>query len=148
MVGLAPPIQYVKVPMIVSEKELVFRASRSAGPGGQNVNKVNTRIALFFDVTRSNSLNQQQKQKIISRLSSRIDKDGFLRVVSQKYRTQNANRQAAIEHLEQLLADALKEKPKREKTQIPYSAINRRLKQKRNISLKKQRRSEKDFEDF
>jgi ribosome-associated protein len=134
--------------MIVSENELVFRASRSAGPGGQNVNKVNSRITLFFDVARSSNLTIQQKQKIISRLSSRIDKDGFLRVVSQKYRTQYANRQAAIEHLEQLLADALKERPKRKKTQIPHSAINRRLKQKKNLSLKKQRRSEKDFEDF
>jgi ribosome-associated protein len=134
--------------MIVSEKEFVFRASRSAGPGGQNVNKVNTRITLFFDVAHSGSLNEQQKQRIISRLSTRIDKEGLLRVISQKHRSQNANRLAAIEHLEQLLADALKEIPKRKKTRIPYSAIVRRLKQKRNLSLKKQRRGEKDFEDL
>ena len=133
--------------VFIRDDELIFRASRSSGPGGQNVNKLNTRITLFFDMKNCRSLSDEQKIMISRRLSSRIDKDGFLRIVSQKHRSQNANRIAAIERLQELLADALKEKPKRKKTKVPYSAINRRLKQKRNRSLKKQLRTGKDFED-
>ena len=132
--------------ILISEDELVFRASRSAGPGGQNVNKVNTRITLFFDVTRSESLTDEQKKRILSHLSTRIDKIGILRVVSQKFRPQNANRKAAVERLQQLLADALKIQPKRKKTRIPYAAKQRRLEQKRKRSMIKQQRAEKDFE--
>jgi ribosome-associated protein len=132
--------------IFLREDELLFRASRSAGPGGQNVNKVNTRINLHFDVANSKSLTGWQKHRIISALSGRIDKTGTLRIVSQKFRTQQANRSAAVEKLQQLLSQALKEKTARHKTTIPYSAKQNRLKHKRKRSLKKQLRTEKDFE--
>ena len=127
----------------IGEDELIFKASRSAGPGGQNVNKVNTRITLFFNVAGCPSLSEQQKQQILSRLSTRIDKNGLLRVVSQKFRTQKANRNAAVERLQDLLAGALKNKPIRKKTRVPYVAKQKRLEEKRKRSLLKRQRAEK-----
>jgi ribosome-associated protein len=130
----------------ISEDELEFQASRSSGPGGQNVNKVNTRITLFFDVASSRSLSERQKQRVLSRLSTRIDKNGLLRVVSQKFRTQKANRNAAVERFRQLLADALKTRKVRKKTKIPYAVKQKRLDEKRKRSRLKRQRTEKDFE--
>ena len=128
----------------ISEDKLVFKVSRSGGPGGQNVNKVSTRVTLFFDVTNCEDLSDVQKRRILTRLATRIDKNGVLRVVSQKYRTQKANRRVAVERLQQLLADALKIRPARKKTRVPYAAKQRRLEEKRRRSLLKQRRAKKN----
>ncbi|MCU0918492.1 MAG: hypothetical protein MUC88_28625, partial [Planctomycetes bacterium] len=76
----------------IPENELVITASRSSGPGGQNVNKLNTRVIVLFDVTGSPSLSNEQKQEVLSRLATRIDKRGVLHVASQAYRSQEANR--------------------------------------------------------
>jgi ribosome-associated protein len=133
----------------IRDDELIFRASRSAGPGGQNVNKVNSRITLFFDVPNSRSLSDKQKSRILSRLATRADKNGLIRVVSQKFRTQNANRRAATERLQQLLADALKTRAVRKKTKVPYAAKQRRLEQKRRRSILKKQRAKRNLtEDF
>ncbi|MGD2095236.1 MAG: alternative ribosome rescue aminoacyl-tRNA hydrolase ArfB [Phycisphaerales bacterium] len=133
----------------IHENELTFKASRSAGPGGQNVNKVNTRITLLFDVARCESFTDFQKRRILNRLSTRIDKNGFIRVVSQKYRTQKANRRAAVVRLQKLLAEALKTRPIRKKTSVPYAAKQRRLEEKRKRSQLKQQRAKKNLaKDF
>ena len=130
----------------ISGEELIFRASRSSGPGGQNVNKLNTRITLFFDVAGSCNLSGQQKNRIFSRLSTRIDKDGVLRIISQKFRTQKANRDAAVETFQNLLAKALKTKPLRKKTKVPYAANQKRLDQKKRRGMLKRQRTTKEFE--
>ncbi len=132
--------------VFISEDELVFKASRSGGPGGQNVNKVNTRITLFFDVTGCEVFSEIQKRRILARLSTRANKDGVLRVVSQKFRTQKANRRTAVERLQELLKGALKTKPVRKKTKVPERARLRRLEEKKRRSLLKRQRAEKDFE--
>jgi ribosome-associated protein len=133
----------------IREDELIFRASRSGGPGGQNVNKVNTRITLFFDVSNCESFSDVQKQRILSRLSTRADKNGLIRVVSQRFRTQKANRRAAVERLQQLLTEALKTRPVRKKTRVPYAAKKRRLEEKRRRSLLKLQRAKRNLaEDF
>ena len=129
----------------IREDELIFKASRSAGPGGQNVNKVNTRITLFFDVANCESFSDVQKRRILFRLATRADKNGLVRVVSQKYRTQKANRRATIERLQQLLAEALKTRPVRKKTKIPYAVKQRRLEEKRRRSLLKQQRAKRNL---
>lgn len=129
----------------INEDELVFKASRSSGPGGQNINKVNTRVTLFFDVANCESLSDWQKQRILARLATRSDRNGVLRVVSQKFRTQRANRNAAVERLQQLLADALKTRPVRKKSKISYAAKQRRLEQKRRRSLLKRQRAKKNL---
>jgi len=129
----------------LGQEELTFRASRSSGPGGQNVNKLNTRITVLFDVAGSPSLSAGQKKRIRSKLPTRIDKHGVLRVVSQKHRTQEANRRAATERLQQLLAEALYRRPVRKKTKIPVAANERRLKEKKRRARLKQERAKKDW---
>jgi len=137
--------------ILIRADELVFKVSRSSGPGGQNVNKVNTRVTLFFDVANCGSLSDWQKRRILTRLATRADKNGVLRVVSQKFRTQRANRNAAVERLQELLTGALKIRPIRKKSKVPYAAKRRRLEEKRRRSLLKRQRSAKnlsgDFED-
>ena len=137
--------------VFINEEELVFKFSRSSGPGGQNVNKVNTRVTLFFDVANCGSLSGWQKQRILARLATRSDKNGVLRVVSQKFRTQGANRRVAVERLQELLTDALKIRPVRKKSKVSYAAKQRRLKEKKQRSLLKRQRSAKNlagnFED-
>ena len=129
----------------INEDELVFKVSRSSGPGGQNINKVNTRITLLFDVANCGSLSDLQKQRILSRLATRADKNGVLRVVSQKFRTQRANRNAAVERLQELLTGALKTRPIRKKSKVSYAAKQRRLEEKRRRSLLKRQRSAKNL---
>jgi len=125
----------------IPEDELVLRVSRGGGPGGQNVNKVNTRVTLFFDVSNCESLSEEQKRRILNRLRTRADKNGVLRVVSQKHRTQRANREAAVERLQRLLAGALEVAPVRKKTRIPRAVNQRRLEEKRKRSQLKQQRA-------
>jgi len=129
----------------IREDELIFKASRSSGPGGQNVNKVNTRITLLLDVANCESFSDVQKRRILSRLATRADKNGLVRVASQRFRTQKANRRAAVERLQQLLAEALKTRPVRKKTKIPYAAKQRRLEEKRRRSLLKQQRAKRNL---
>ena len=130
----------------ISETDFIFKYSRSGGPGGQNVNKVSTRVALFFDLPRCSVFSDVQKHRILKNLKGRIDKNGVIKVVSQRHRTQNANRVAAVEKLKQLLAESLKEKPIRRKTAVPYWAQQKRLQTKRKRSTIKHLRTEKDFE--
>jgi len=130
----------IKGAISISEEELIFKFSRSGGPGGQNVNKVNTRATLFFDVANCRSFSGVQKKQILRRLATRANRDGVIRVVSQRYRTQRANRRAAIERLQQLLRMALQRKRTRKKTKVPAWAKQQRLEKKQQRStLKKQR---------
>jgi len=129
----------------ISEDELTFKTSRSGGPGGQNVNKLNTRVTVLFDVAGSPSLSDEQKQQIRSQLANRVNKHGILRVVSQKHRSQEANRQAAVERLQQLLQEALKPRPMRRKTKVPAGARERRLKEKKQRGLLKRLRARGDW---
>lgn len=131
----------------ICEDELIFKASRSGGPGGQNVNKVNTRVTLFFDVPSTNAFSDLQKRRILKHLATRTDKNGVVRVVSQKFRTQKANRVAAVHRLQQLLGEALKTRPARKKTQVPQWARRRRLEEKKRQSLLKQQRTKQNWDE-
>jgi len=129
----------------IREGELIFKASRSGGPGGQNINKVSTRVTLFFDLANCESFSDVQKQRILARLTTRTDKNGVIRVVSQKFRTQKANRKAAVERLQELLRESLKTRPVRKKTKVPSAIKQRRLEQKRRRSLLKQQRAKRSW---
>ena len=133
----------IKEGVFISAEELVFKRSRSSGPGGQNVNKVNTRVTVFFDVSNCQSLSESQKKRILKKLSGRADKNGVIRVASQRHRTQKANQNTAVERLTELLKQALTRKPVRKKTKVPFSAIQRRLEEKKRRSLLKKERSKK-----
>jgi ribosome-associated protein len=136
----------IKEGICICEDEFVFKASRSRGPGGQNVNKVSTKITLFFDVINSGDLSEYQKNRILRQLKTRIDKNGVLRVISQRHRTQRANRAAAKERFIELLAGALAKRPIRKKTKVPTAAVQRRLdEKKRRSGLKQQRMAKKGF---
>src|SRR3990172_473877 len=103
---------HVSIPMW----ELEFSTSRSGGPGGQNVNKLETRVELRFDIARSPSLTDAQRSTILARLKSRIDTEGVLRIVAQASRSQWSNKQEAIDKLMQLLQEALKPRKARKRT--------------------------------
>ena len=130
----------------IREDELTFKTSRSGGPGGQNVNKLNTRVTVLFDVGRSPSLSDEQKCLIVSKLSSRVDREGLLHVVSQKHRSQDANRRAAVERLQQLIQDALTPASIRRKTKVPAAARRRRLDEKKQRSRLKSQRARRNWE--
>lgn len=117
--------------VVIPEDELKFTASRSSGPGGQNVNKLNTRVTLWFDVLNSANLSDRQKQLVLRKLASRINKDGVLQVDSQQYRSQSANRNAAIENFKEMLTEALRRKKPRKKTIMPRAVKEARIRAKK-----------------
>lgn len=91
----------------ISDAELHFEFTRAGGPGGQNVNKVESRVTVVFDVPSSRSLTDGQKALIVRKLKHRIDRKGTLRVSDQRSRSQWENRQGAVRRLAMLLASAL-----------------------------------------
>lgn len=127
----------------ISERELLFSCDRSPGPGGQNVNKAHTRVTLMFNVSSSMSLSSQQKKRICQALGTRISRDGVLRVVSCKERTQLANRRAAVNRFIELMGEAVTSAKPRKATQPPASADRQRLNGKAARSTIKQLRQSK-----
>ncbi len=125
--------------------EVSFNFSRSGGKGGQNVNKVETKVELIFNITDSEHLNIEQKQKILLNLKNRIDKDGNIRIISQSERFQTANRKKVIQKFESLLEKSLKKKKKRIKTKIPETVKIGILESKRKHSEKKKERRKPDL---
>ena len=125
----------------ISESEISFAASRSSGPGGQNVNKVSTRVTLRFDLEASPNLSAEQKEKVRRRLATRVSKQGVLSVSAQRERSQSANRARALERLVELLGQALEDEPERRPTRVPRSVDRRRLENKRRRAKVKSQRS-------
>jgi ribosome-associated protein len=125
----------------IPDEEVTFATSRSGGPGGQNVNKLETRVTLRFDLAASGSLTEEQKARLLERLATRITRAGILHVSAQKHRTQGANRDAALERFAELVRDALREETPRKKTRTSRAAKARRVEEKRRHSERKRNRS-------
>jgi ribosome-associated protein len=117
--------------------ELIYSSSRSSGPGGQNVNKVNTRIELRYNIAGSSLLNDEEKAKIQSALGNRINKEGFLILVSQTERSQMANKKKVTERFYKLLQKALMPVRKRKATRPTLASKERRIESKKLLSQKK-----------
>ncbi|MBX7045770.1 MAG: aminoacyl-tRNA hydrolase [Ignavibacteria bacterium] len=128
------------------ETEFEIIASRSSGKGGQNVNKVSTKIELHFDVVSSEFLNNEEKEIIQKKLSNRISKEGRLIVKSQDSRSQFMNKEDAINKFYLLLEQALKKEKPRKETKPTKSSKEARLKIKKVSSEKKKNRRYKNFD--
>jgi len=125
----------------IPEGDLEFVASRSGGPGGQNVNKVSSRVTLRFDLERTTALSPEQRSRIRTKLSSRINKDGVLQVTSQVTRSQDLNREDAVARFAELLRKALHREKARVATRATRSSKEQRLQEKKNRTQIKQARS-------
>jgi len=117
--------------------ELSFTASRSSGPGGQNVNKVNTKVELRFLLAQSKVLTEEQIQILTIKLESQLTSDGELLVISQATRSQLKNKEDAIEKFIELLEKALKPRRKRLATRPSGASVLKRLDSKKQLSQKK-----------
>jgi len=123
------------------ENEFIFSASRSGGPGGQNVNKVSTKIELRFNISVSSGFSEDEKELILRKLKNKINKDGELLIVSQTERSQLLNKQAAIEKFYLLISKALTIPKSRKATRPTFTSKLKRLEEKKNRgSVKKLRK--------
>lgn len=127
--------------LVIPESEVRLTAVRSSGPGGQNVNKVNSRVVLEFDVKQSIVLNEGQKRKLLKGLGHRVNHQGVLRLQAQRHRTQSANRAAVIEKFILLLQGALRPAKVRVATTVPGRVREERIaKKKQRADIKRVRR--------
>lgn len=120
--------------------EIVYKASRSGGKGGQNVNKVSTKIELAFDIAASQLLSEEQKAVLLSKLAARLTKEGLLQIVSQTERSQLGNKRVATEKLYALLEANLAVRKKRKATKLPKGVKEKRLQVKKRHAERKQLR--------
>ena len=139
---MIPIISGVAIP----ENEISFTASRSGGPGGQNVNKVSSKVTLAFDIARSTALSEDQKRKLMGRLATRVNKEGILQIVSQRTRSQELNRADALTRFADLLQRALTPQTPRIKTRVSAAVKAQRLEEKKKRALTKRSRSTRGWD--
>lgn len=138
--GVPRPGKALEIPL----QELDFSYSRSGGPGGQNVNKVSSKVTLKWDFWRSKALTIEQKGAIERDpiLANRMTSDSVIVLHEQQTRSQDENRQLVIKKLHDLVANALAPKTERKETKVPYARKRARVEDKRKHSEKKGRRSQ------
>ena len=125
--------------------EIKFKAVRSSGAGGQHVNKVSSKVVLTFDLDKSQALNETEKQLIAKKLAARLSSENILILNCDEYRSQLRNKEIAIKRFVELITQALHIPKIRKATKISRSAIEKRIKAKRNHSEIKQNRKKPDF---
>ena len=117
--------------------ELHFRTSRSGGPGGQNVNKLETRVELLFDLMNSTSLSREQKERALAGLGARVDAEGIVHITSQESRSQWENKRLVIDKFVALIRAALKVRKKRVRSSPTRASKERRVRAKKKQGQKK-----------
>lgn len=127
-------------------KECVFKTSRSGGKGGQNVNKIESKVEVVFNIEASDIFDAVQKALLNESLLNKIDNAGNVHAVSQTARGQLENKEIAIERLIKLLQDGLKVKKPRKTTKVPKSVILKRIESKLVVSAKKKTRQRPEIE--
>lgn len=124
--------------------ELSFKAVRSSGAGGQNVNKVSSKVVLTFDLVNSQSLSDEEKKVLSEKLKTKLTSDGILILNCDEDRSQLKNKEIVTKRFLKLIQNALIIPKKRKPTKIPRSVIEKRIKAKRNTSEIKQNRKKPD----
>jgi len=123
------------------EKEFIFSSSRSSGPGGQNVNKVNTKVELRFNLILTSGFSQTEKERLFDKLKNKINSEGELILISQSERTQLLNKIIVTEKFYEIISKALTIPLKRRSTRPTISSKLKRLEKKKNRGyLKKLRK--------
>jgi len=140
------PLDGVRVneTVVIPRDELVARASRAGGAGGQHVNTSSTRIEIVWNVTATRALNDDQRERVRQKLSSRLDSEGNVRVVASDRRSQRQNRESAESRLADLVRVALIVPKKRRATKPSRAAKQARLDSKKRLSDKKRERRWRD----
>ncbi len=123
--------------------ECRFEATRSSGSGGQNVNKVSTKVILLFNVVESNVLDQEQREIFLTKLHTRISKNSIFRIISGRERTQLANRKLVIEKFLKLVEKAFETEEERIATKPTRGSKLKRIESKKALSGKKAERSQR-----
>lgn len=126
--------------LVIPGHELELSASKASGPGGQHVNKANTRITIRWNVSASSVLSDEQKERIHAKLGHHLGSEGYIVVHSSDSRSQEANRKHALERLARLIAQALFVPKRRMKTRISATAVEERLREKEKRSATKKMR--------
>jgi ribosome-associated protein len=129
------------IDFVTFENECTFRTSRSSGKGGQNVNKTETKVGLWFDVAASSLFSDEEKSRILSRLASAITDEGYLQLTCDEQRSQLQNKQLVIERAIGMLEKALVVAKPRKKTKPSKATVEKRLEEKRKKSIKKSERN-------
>jgi|SRR5687767_5567381 len=126
--------------LAIPRAEVDYRATRAGGPGGQHVNTSSTKVELLWDVAKSPSITDEQRDLVMQKLRKRIGEDGMLRLTSSTSRSQHQNKEDVTERFARMLADALRVPKRRKKTKMPRAVKEARLKAKKNRSRIKQQR--------
>ena len=127
-------------------QEVTFKAIRSSGAGGQNVNKVASKVELVFNLTESLIFNDALKERLFNKLQNRLTKEGVLLLQCDESRSQHKNKELVIKRFFELIKNGLVVPKKRIPTKIPRAVIKKRLKSKRNLSDKKANRRKPDID--
>ncbi|NBA88057.1 aminoacyl-tRNA hydrolase [Emticicia sp. CRIBPO] len=126
--------------------ELNFQTSRSSGPGGQNVNKVESKVELRFDIEASEILSPEVKVRLLDKLKTRLVQETVILVTAQEKRTQLQNKEVAVQKFYKIIEEALVEKKKRKPTKPSLADVQKRLKTKKINAEKKSLRRRNDFD--
>ncbi len=126
-----------KITAALLSAELVFTTSRSSGPGGQNVNKVNTKVTLKWDISNSEIISEEEKEILSSKLASKITTEGVLVIAAQEKRSQLQNKEEALQKLDKLISKAFEKKKARKTTKPSKGAVQNRIVKKKQLSEKK-----------